>query len=103
MFVNGYLAEGETVAAPAAARPILDAISQLVAAGAATWQQVKLSDLNMKLVEQGKPPLTAAQAGAIAPQLNIGIAPDTQNILLIGLAGIGAFAALTMLSKRSRR
>jgi hypothetical protein len=80
-------------------RPILNTISNLLTAAGGLYQQITLTDLNKKLIEQGKNPLTPAQAQALSPQINVGIAPDTQTMILYGAAGIGALFLITSLMK----
>ncbi len=82
--------------------PILDAIAQLAPTIGNIIGQVKLADLNMELIRQGKPTLTAAQAQALSPRIDVGIAPDTQSALMILLAGAGAIFLLSMLARRAR-
>jgi hypothetical protein len=78
-------------------------ISNVLTQGLSVYGQVRLQDMNMKLIQQGKPPLTAAQISAMAPQLNVGISPDLQDSLIKGLliGGIGVVAIL-MLTKGKR-
>lgn len=79
--------------------PIMDTIAALLQAGGGLYQQIRLTDLNQKLIEQGKAPLTAAQASAMSPQINVGLAPDMQTILIYGLGGIGVLVLLMTLFK----
>lgn len=69
-------------------------IAALAAQGMSLWQQIQLQDMNMDLIRQGKPPLTASQMASMAPQLNIGVAKDTQMAMLIGLGAIGLFGLM---------
>ena len=82
--------------------PILDTIAQLGPTIGNIIGQIKLADLNMALIRQGKPTLTAAQAQALSPRIDVGIAPDTQSALMILLAGAGAIFLFSMLAKRRR-
>lgn len=81
-------------------------ISNLVSQGLNLYGQLKLQDMNMSLIKSGRPPLTADQMASMAPQLNVGIAPDVkatiQQYAIIG--GIGVLAIVLLMSgKRSRR
>jgi len=81
--------------------PILDTISKLLTAGGGLYQTIQLTDLNRQLIAQGKQPLTPAQASAMSPQINVGVAPDTQTMLIYGLGAIGLlFLATTFLKSR---
>jgi hypothetical protein len=79
--------------------PILDTITRLLTAGGGLYQTIQLTDLNRQLISQGKQPLTPAQASAMSPQINVGVAPDTQTMLLYGLGGIGILFLLTTFIK----
>lgn len=79
--------------------PILNTISQLLQTAGGLYQTIRLTDLNQKLIEQGKAPLTAAQASALSPQINVGVAPDTKTMLIYGLGAIGALYLVTALLK----
>ncbi len=94
---------GQTTAPTPASYPILQTLAQLAPAIGNIIGQVKLADLNMELIKQGRPTLTAAQAQALSPRIDVGIAPDTQSaIVYLGL-GIGALFLLSMLTKAARR
>ena len=80
--------------------PILDTISRLLQAGAGIYSTVRLGDLNSELIRQGKPPLTPAQASSLSPQINVGVAQDTQTLLTYAGLGIGALFLISMLSRR---
>lgn len=82
---------------------IVNAISTAVSQGINLYDQIKLQDFNMNLIKQGKPPLTPAQVGAIAPQFSVGLAPQTQNTLLWVAAGAGALLLFTSVLKHRRR
>lgn len=81
--------------------PILNTLTQLLQAGGGLYQTIRLADLNEKLITQGKAPLTPAQASALSPQINVGVAPDTKTLLLYGLGAVGLlFLANTFLKSR---
>lgn len=81
---------------------IASAISSAVSQGINLYDQLQLQNFNLKLIQQGKPPLTAAQVGAIAPQFAVGLAPQTQNMLLWLAGGAAALILLTSVMKTSR-
>jgi hypothetical protein len=94
-----------TGATPDAANPWVTGISNILTQGLSLYGQLRLQDMNMNLIQQGKPPLTAAQVASMAPQLNVGIASGTQNMLMYAAMGGGAILLLSILmkSKRARR
>lgn len=76
----------------------------LAKAGLTAYGQIQLMNLQADLIKQGRPPLTAAQVAAMAPQLNVGLAPDTQNMLMYALMGGAALLLIVSLTgKKSRR
>lgn len=79
--------------------PILSAVTELAKSLGIAYQNIKLTDLNAELIRSGKAPLTAAQAQALSPRIDVGISGDTRNTLLLALGGIGAFFLLTTLIK----
>jgi hypothetical protein len=80
--------------------PILDTVTALVQALGATYQNVKLTDLNSELIRQGKAPLSPEQAQALSPRIDVGISGDTQSMLLMGAGIIGGVVLLSALVKR---
>ena len=88
---------------PDSTASIISSLTNLAQAGLSAYGQIQLQNLQMSLVKQGKPPLTANQVAAMAPQLNVGLAPSTQNILMYAAIGGGALLLLSMLSKSRRR
>lgn len=82
---------------------IASAISTAVAQGVNLYDQIQLQNFNLKRISAGQPPLTTAQVGAIAPQFAIGIAPQTQNMLLWVAAGFGGLLLLSTVLKHGRR
>jgi hypothetical protein len=79
------------------------ALSNLAAQGLNLVGQLKLQDMNLKLIGQGKAPLTAYQMQSMAPQLNVGLASSAQTTLFYVLGGGAAVILLASLMKRSRR
>lgn len=62
------------------------------------YEQAKdINELNMQLVAQGKQPIEQA---SIAPQVRVGIAPDTQKIMMYAALGLGAILLISTLGKR---
>lgn len=96
-----------TVGAPAGVTPDwLSSITSLGTQALNLYGQLRLQDLNMKLIGQGKPPLTAAQTAAMAPQLNVGLSPDIQDKIFqyTVMGGIGVIAIVILMGgKKSRR
>jgi hypothetical protein len=82
--------------------PILSALAKLIPAGLTAYQQLQLQNLQMNLIKQGRPPLTAQQIAAMAPQLNIGVAQDTQRLLMYGGGALLALVLISQLGKRRR-
>lgn len=80
----------------------LSGIVELGKAVASTVGQFRMQDLNMELIRQGRPPLSAAQMAAVAPQINVGVSPDTRNMMLVALGGIGLFFLATTFIKSRR-
>lgn len=82
-------------------------ISNVLTQGINAYGQLRLQDLNMNLISQGKPPLTAAQVASMAPQLNVGLSPDIQakiqQYMIFGGIGVLALVALTQMNKRRSR
>ena len=63
-----------------------------------SYDQAKsIQELNLELVRQGKEPISQAE---IAPQVRVGIAPDTQRMILYAALGLGALVLFGMLGKR---
>lgn len=52
------------------------------------WNQQKILDANIERAKQGLPPIDTA---AIAPTYNVGLSPDTRNLVTIALVGAGLF------------
>lgn len=78
-------------------------LTNLLTMGLSTYGQVRLQDLQMDLIKSGRPPLSAQQVAAMAPQLNVGLAPDLQqNLLKTALLGGAAVLAVVMLTKANR-
>jgi len=55
-----------------------------------------IQQLNLELVRQGKEPISQAD---IAPQVRVGIAPDTQRMMMIGGIGLLALLAFGMMTR----
>lgn len=64
------------------------------------YQQSRdLTELNIELVKQGKAPVSAA---TMAPQVNVGVAPELQNFMMIALAALVGGAVLYSLVGKKR-
>lgn len=57
-----------------------------------TDQQRQIMQLNIERARQGLPPVDPAQYSGLGVQ--VGLAPQTQNLILIGLLGLGAVLLL---------
>jgi hypothetical protein len=77
-------------------------VTGLLTQGLSLYGQLQIQNMNMDLIKQGKPPLTAYQVSAMAPQLNVGLASGTQNLVMYGLLGGGAVLLLMSLMKSKR-
>lgn len=62
--------------------------------------QKDLLKLNIARAEQGLAPI---DPGSIAPQVNVGLSPATQNLAIYGLIGVGLIAALMAVTGKKRR
>lgn len=58
------------------------------------YNQQRILDANMERAARGLPPLSTAQ---YAPTYNVGLSPDTRNMLMIGG---GLLLAVVLLSRR---
>ena len=90
---------------PPAQQGIVGNLVTLLGAGLQLANQQKLSNMNLKLIAAGKPPIQAGQVPGLVPtaQVNVGVSTDTKMILLYGAAGLGAFFLLTTLMKKGRK
>lgn len=82
---------------------ILQSVTPLIQSGLTAYGQIQLMNLNSSLIKQGKPPLSSSQVAAMAPQLNVGLAPSTQTMLMYAAFGAGALILLSMAMKPRRR
>jgi hypothetical protein len=67
-----------------------------VAQGYFQWQAMQT---NLQRAKAGLPPINTA---AYAPGVNVGLTPQTSNLLMYGALGIGALILVTSLSKSRR-
>jgi hypothetical protein len=58
-----------------------------------TDQQRQIMQLNLERARQGLPPVDPTQYSGLGVQ--VGLAPQTQNLILIGLIGLGAVLLLS--------
>jgi hypothetical protein len=56
-------------------------------------QQRQIMQLNLERARQGLPPVDPTQYSGLGVQ--VGLAPQTQNLILIGLIGLGAILLLS--------
>jgi len=95
----------DVAATPSSTTDWISTIGNVLAQGMNLYGQLQLQNTNLKLIQQGKPPLTAAQVSSMAPQVNVGLSPDVKSAvfnysLLIGVAGIALVAILMMRNRR---
>jgi len=102
MLMHDAAADATTATGATPTTDWITAISQLATQGLSLVGQLKLQDMNMQLISQGRQPLTAAQMSSMAPQLNVGLAQDTQTTLMYVLAGGAAVVLLASFMKGSR-
>lgn len=76
----------------------IDALARVAQTYLLADSQRRLLNIQLQRAEQGLPPLNSAQYG-IGASVNVGVAPDTQKTLLIGL---GILAAVLVLPKLIR-
>ncbi|MDE2019672.1 MAG: hypothetical protein KGJ13_05005 [Patescibacteria group bacterium] len=67
-------------------------IGNVLGQGLQLYGQLKLMDTNLKLAQQGRPPIDISQ---VSPQVNIGLAPEVKNALVV--TGIAAAAGALLL------
>lgn len=75
-------------------------IGSLVGTVTAADAQRQLIDLNLERAKRGLAPISAS---AVAPQMNVGIAPDVKNLLVYGALGIGGAMLVSRFLKSRRR
>lgn len=64
-------------------------------------QQNDLNQINVERAKKGLPPLnTSAYAAQSAAQVRVGIAPDTQKMLMYGVAAVLGVSVLMMVLRR---
>lgn len=56
-----------------------------------------LTKLNMERVKQGKEPISM---DSIAPQVNVGMSPETRTLVIYGAVGLGALILLNTMKRR---
>lgn len=100
---GNVIATGTTAPSGDTFSSIISSLPSLVSQGLTAYGQLQLQNMNMALIKQGKPPLTASQIYAMAPQLNVGLASSTQNLLMYGALGAGALLLIMSAMKRKRR
>ncbi len=95
----GEAAATDTTAAQPAG--ILDTlvnnIGKIGTAYAQYQSQKSLINLNMERAKQGLPPI---DAGDVAPQANVGIAPATRNMLYVGIGALVLIGAMMAFGRR---
>ncbi len=94
-----------TSATPSSTNDWISTIGNVLTQGMNLYGQLQLQNTNMKLISQGKPPLTAAQVASMAPQVNVGLSPDVKSAVLnysLIIGGGGLLVVLLMMRKKRR-
>jgi len=81
--------------------PIVQTAKELVPVVYAAQQQQDLNEINLERARRGQPPLSSAYMAATAPRVNVGVAADTQRMLM--WAGIGLVVILGLGTLMRRR
>ena len=63
----------------------------------------EIRDINLQRVSQGLPPLSTTQMQQLSPQVNVGVAPGTQNTIVYIALGLGAVLLLMPLLSGGRK
>lgn len=78
-------------------------LPSLINTGMSLYNQKKIMDENRSRMRQGLPPLTEAQIRAYAPpvqgQVQVGMDPQTQKLLIIGGAVLAVLLLVSILKK----
>lgn len=82
------------------AEPWYDALARLLPALAATYQQKQLLSVQVDRARAGLPPLDVSQY-APGANVNVGLAPDLQRLLLIGGGAALLMLAYAAIKRRS--
>jgi hypothetical protein len=94
--MNGYIDDGINDGTTSGTDPLGgfgDVFKSLIVA----WNQQQLINVNIQRAAKGLPPISGA---SIAPQYNVGVAPETMNtLLMVGAVGLGVY----FISKRRRK
>lgn len=75
-------------------------LPQMITAGLTISNAQRLANLNFSRIKAGQPALTQPQIQSMTPGINIGLAPDIKNMLLIGGLALGGILLFTMMPKR---
>lgn len=78
------------------------ALNNLVTGGVTAYQAIQLQKMQADLIRQGRPPLSPYQMSLLAPQIGVGLAPSTQNMVMMLALGGGALLLLTSVMKSRR-
>jgi hypothetical protein len=79
---------------------VTNAAKNLLPAVYAANAQRDLNEINLERARKGMPALSPSYMAATAPRFNVGMAPDTQDMLLWGGIAIAAVLAFGMFSRR---
>lgn len=89
--------EIQVLPAPSTGGDWTDKIMSIIPQALQYQQQRDLIKLNAELIKQGKPPIAAGQ---LAPQVNFGVSPEIQRLLMWGAIGLGAYAVARLVMRR---
>lgn len=81
---------------------ILDTVPTLATQVLSVINQQKLAKLNLQRMRQGLAPLSSTEIQAFAPkaQVEVGMSPQTRNLIIAGAIGVGV---VVLLATRGRR
>lgn len=77
----------------------MQTFADLAKMGLSVYQQIQLQNMQMDLIKRGLPPMSAAQLASMAPQVNIGVASETQKLLMYGGIGLLGILLLSTMNK----
>lgn len=104
-FLSYEYQPADTTTAPVGSPTTWESVLQAIPNLAQTYYSLEytkeIQDINLQRLREGKPPLSSTQMQQIAPQVSVGVAPQTQNMIMYLALGLGAvLLVMPMLSKR---
>lgn len=94
---TGNVTAGDTSTSSWDWNSIINNITKVGTAVLSLEQQRQLADINLQRAQAGLSPLSASQ---FAPQMNVGVAPDVQKLIMYG--GIGLLGVLLFNRSKSK-